>query len=416
MSFNQDRIMTRRIGGAGTGPSPLSRSARTPPPPPKGAPANTAAAASTKLREARYESRFEDTDAARPKPQAGAGKASAKAGAKAGAAAPKEDPKLPADVRKTLDQQLALHPKDSAACKTLNALAASPGFQGMKEADQQKLLKYVGGTNVDLSGPARSALSKKLGSDTFKKADAGKQTAQLQKFLTDQPATPKVVAPQKDAFKDTRLPYKLHGPSNVKDIAFESGKADAVKYEVEVDGKKYPVYLPKKADKATTHSIDEVAKGLAALPKSSRALVKEVLVEGKPNPADAHWAKEYNDPNFSSYMTAGADGVINIYPSKPKQSQDYLDGTMIHETGHTLSIKQWGADDSDKRWDGWKAAIKSDGIVPSKYAKAAPSEDFGEALQLYQQVKGTPKEAEVRAMMPERFKIIDALLAEKPKP
>ncbi|RKG63094.1 hypothetical protein D7W79_40625 [Corallococcus exercitus] len=406
--------MTRRIGGAGTGPSPLSRSAGTPPPPPKAAQKNTAATEPSDLREARYESRFEEADTARPKPQAEGAKAGATAGARAGAGASQDTTKLGADVRKTLDEQLALHPKNSAACKTLNALAASPGFQGMKPADQQKLLRYVGGTNRDLSGPARAALDKKLGTDAYKKADAGKQTAQLQKFLTDQPATPDVVSPQKDAFKDKRLPYTLHGPTKAKDIEFQSGKADAVKYEVEVDGRKIPVYLPKKMDKTSTHSIDEVAKGLAALPKSSRALVKEVLVEGKPNPDDAYWAKEYNDPNFSSYMTAGADGVINVYPSKPKQSQDYLDGTMIHETGHTLSMKTWGSDDSDKRWDGWKAAVKSDGIVPSKYAKASVGEDFGETLQLYQQVKGTSQEAEVRAMMPERFKIIDSLIAGKP--
>jgi hypothetical protein len=52
-------------------------------------------------------------------------------------------------------------------------------------------------------------------------------------------------------------------------------------------------------------------------------------------------------------------------------------------------------------------------VHPSKYAKNSPGEDFGEALQLYQQVKGTPQEAEIRKLMPERFKIIEELLAGK---
>ena len=57
--------------------------------------------------------------------------------------------------------------------------------------------------------------------------------------------------------------------------------------------------------------------------------------------------------------------------------------------------------------------MASDKIVASKYAKSAPGEDFGETLQLYEQVRGTPQEAEIRALMPERFKIIDEIKAGK---
>jgi hypothetical protein len=85
---------------------------------------------------------------------------------------------------------------------------------------------------------------------------------------------------------------------------------------------------------------------------------------------------------------------------------------MIHETGHTLSKKQWG-EESDKRWQPWKDAMKSDVVVASQYAKASPGEDFGETLQAYFQVKGTPAEKELRALMPARMKIIDGLLAPK---
>ncbi|WP_257457752.1 putative zinc-binding metallopeptidase [Archangium lipolyticum] len=318
-------------------------------------------------------------------------------------------------VKSTALEQLALHPKDDPARNTLVQLAGSPGFQGLADADKQKLLRYVGGTNVEISTPARRGLDTLLSSDAYKKADAAGQRTQLQQFLTDQPATPGLVDTPAGSFDTKRLPYKLNGPSDVKDFDFRSGKADAIKYEVEVDGKKIPVYMPKTPDKSAgvIHSIDEVAKGLAALPASSRALVKQVVVDGKQNPDDAYWARTYNDPNFRSYMTAGAEGSITVYPSQTKMTQDYLDGTMIHETGHTLSMQKWGSQDSDKRWDDWKAAAKSDGLVASGYAKASPGEDFAETLLIYQQAKGTPREAEFRAMMPERFKIIDELLAGK---
>lgn len=403
--------MTRPIGGTRGGPSRLTQQ-ESPPPAKKPPEAEAPAAKKKNAAASQYESGFE-APSARPKPAPQSTKGSVKTQPAAKPPPPPATPKLSEAVKKTLDQQLALHPKNSAAHKTLSDLAASPGFAGLKAADQQKLLRYVGGTNGDLSGPARAGLSQLMGADAFKKADAAKQKEQLQKFLTEQPATPEVVLTPKDAFKDKRKAYKLHGPTDVKNHDFRGGKADAVKYEVEIDGKKIPVFLPKSPKKDEVHSIQEMAKGLAALPASSRALVKQVVVEAKQNPDDAYWAQQYNDPNFSSYMTAGADGIINVYPSKPKQSQDYLDGTLIHETGHTLSMKKWGSDDNDKRWNDWKAAIKSDGIVPSKYGKASVGEDFSETLVLYHQSKGTPQEAELRALMPERFKIIDEMLAGK---
>jgi len=310
-------------------------------------------------------------------------------------------------------EQLSKHPTDPAARETIANTATSPGFRALDDARQEKLLNLIGGTNVDLARDARNEMTTLLHDPKFEKASAADQKAQLEKFLTDQPGLRDVVKPEAGAFDGKREKYKLHGPTEVKNHEFKGGKADALKYEVEIDGKKIPVWMPKNPDASMKyHSIEEVAKGLAALPASSRKLVKEVSVEEKVNPDDAYWATKYGDPNFHSYMTAGEEGVISIYPGKTKESQDYLDGTMIHETGHTLSRQKWGEDD-DPKWKDWKDAMASDGISSSQYAKKSQGEDFAETLQLYQQVKGTPQEAEVRALMPERFKIIDELLAGK---
>jgi type VI secretion system secreted protein VgrG len=196
---------------------------------------------------------------------------------------------------------------------------------------------------------------------------------------------------------------------------FKSGQADALKYEVTVGNRTIPVYIPKDlkaVQGGKIHSIDEIAKGLAALPEQNRQLVKEVNINPGPNPADAYWAQEYKTPNFRSYMTAGAAGVVNVYPSPGGQSQDYLDGSLIHETGHIWTKQNWGPD-NDKRWDDWKKAIQTDPDAASKYASSSPSEDFSETLQLYHQVKGTPDEAGFRKAMPDRFKIIDEIQAGK---
>lgn len=312
-------------------------------------------------------------------------------------------------------EKVGNHPTDPTAREVITRTATSPGFAKLDADKQKKLLDLLGGTNVDLSRPARDAMSTVLHDPAFEKATPEQQKAQLEKFLTDEPGLKDVVAPQAGAFDGKRAKYTVHGPTDVKDYAFKGGKADAVKYEVEIDGKKIPVHLPKDPDAAKKyHSIEEVAKGLAALPQSSRDLVKEVNVERVDNPDDAHWAKEYNDPNFHSYMTAGAAGTISIYPSTGSNpSQSYLDGTMIHETGHTLSRRKWGDDENDPKWKDWRDAAAKDGVHASQYAKNSFGEDFAETLQLYQQVKGTPQEAEIRALMPERFKIIDELLAGK---
>lgn len=316
--------------------------------------------------------------------------------------------------------KLSNHPTDPAARETIEKTALSPGFRQLDQKDQTKLLNLIGGSNKDIAPAARRGANELVADPAFAKLTPEKQKEALKKYVDD-PKLRGVVAPQVGAFDGKREKYTVTGPVDTKDFAFRGGKADAKTYEVEIDGKKIPVHMPANPDKALEyHSIEEVAKSLAALPKSSRALVKEVNVEQVKNPDDEKiWRKKYNDPNFNSYMTAGAAGTISIYPSDKgsKNSQSYMDGTMIHETGHTLSTQKWGelgetrADD-DKRWDKWKAAAASDGVAPSEYAKNSPGEDFGEALQLYQQVKGTPQEEEIRQLMPERYKIIKELLGE----
>jgi peptidoglycan hydrolase-like protein with peptidoglycan-binding domain len=320
---------------------------------------------------------------------------------------------LSGDSQKLELSKVSNFPADPGARETIEQLSQSPGFKQLSQADQTKLLNTIGGTNTAISRGERNAMTALLNDPKFTGSSAADQKAQLQKFLTDEPGLQGVLSPDPGQFDAKRAKYKVTGPVDVKSYDFKSGKADALKYEVEIDGKKVPVYMPKNPSPSLKyHTIDQLAKGLAALPKSSRDLVTAVNAEPQNNPDDAFWAKQYNTPNFHSYMTAGAAGVVNVYPTDPVQSQTFLDGSLIHETGHTLSQQKWG-NDNDPRWKPWQDAMKADGVHASKYAKNAQGEDFAETLKLYQMVKGTPQEAEMRALMPERFKIIDGLLAGK---
>ena len=44
------------------------------------------------------------------------------------------------------------------------------------------------------------------------------------------------------------------------------------------------------------------------------AVITLIMLNPVVNPDDAHWAAEYHRPDFHSYMTAGAEGIVDIYP------------------------------------------------------------------------------------------------------
>jgi hypothetical protein len=58
--------------------------------------------------------------------------------------------------------------------------------------------------------------------------------------------------------------------------------------------------------------------------------------------------------------------------------------------------------------------MQSDQVAASTYGKSNTAEDFAEAYKLYFQVRGTPAEAELRQIMPERFALLDGLYGSTP--
>ena len=201
--------------------------------------------------------------------------------------------------------------------------------------------------------------------------------------------------------------YYVTGVSTVENHGFHSGEADAVRFEITIDGATTPVYLPVEADPALDyHGLDEIASGLASLPDQSRERIERVDANPAANPADEYWAEEYDSPGFRSYMTAGAEGVVSIYPSEHgTPSQDSLNGGLLHEVGHVITGQDYGFLD----WARWKFAMASDGQSVSDYADNSRDEDFAETYKLYMSVIGTSEEAAAREQYPGRFEILDDL-------
>lgn len=293
---------------------------------------------------------------------------------------------------------------------TLKRLRESAGFKALGTEEAIRFTTYVGGRNREISRGAFAALDAAIAAGTL---DLTKVES-LRKFFTAQAGALDVVPTPPGAFAGKRDTFTVGTATEVASYRFRSRQVKALKSDVSVGSGTptvVPVYRPKTpiAAAGDIPTVDAVAKGLAALPKSSLKLVKRVDIEPAGNPDDAHWARVYRRPGFRSYMTAGKDGVVTIYPTAAPMTQDYLEGTMIHETGHTLSGQKWG-EESSRKWKPWKDAMKSDVVVPSQYAKSSPGEDFAETLVVYFQTKGTPQEQEIRILMPARVKIIEELL------
>jgi hypothetical protein len=290
----------------------------------------------------------------------------------------------------------------------VSTLKGTKGFQSLSQAEQDRLMVYVGGS-TSVSSAALGQLGTLL-HDPKSKLDEG---ATFTKFLKDQKGLGKLVMPT----SDLRLPdwEELEGPTDVKDFKFASGKADALRYVATIGAvaeSKVLIYLPKTPPTGLSlPTVHEVVDMLSRGPEQVRRMVKEVHVSPGRNPSDSYWATKpgYADPNFRSFMTAGADGIVDIYPQTSKQGADFSRKSLAHESGHTVSQKLWGTDTNNKKWKPWRDAMKSDGISASTYARSSPDEDFAEHWALFMEVRRGPREEELRILFPARWAILATL-------
>jgi uncharacterized Zn-binding protein involved in type VI secretion len=195
------------------------------------------------------------------------------------------------------------------------------------------------------------------------------------------------------------------------DWLFRSG---AVVHEVEVQGRKIEIIMPKSGAPAGKYlpTADQVAQSLAAVPGPQLGSIKQIVVSPNRNPADAHFEEEYGIKDFTSAASGGPGGVT-FYPHPTSIGQADVDRELIHEGGHTYSVHLW--DDSVKK-DAWEDAIKKDARSPSTYADSAPTEDFSESLVMYSLSKGTPCEDYAKKLFPARYDELDKLFPTPPTP
>jgi predicted SprT family Zn-dependent metalloprotease len=294
-----------------------------------------------------------------------------------------------------------------AAKASVTGVHKLPGWAKMKSEDQTMLDNLLGGESNLLSSAARSHLQGQFaGLKTKGEAD---QANALTAVISAKEAMPGVVS---EPVTTATTAYTLTGPKEQKQYKFAGIEADAEVWEAAyADGTKLTIAAPKGPTPGLhNHSVAKAAESGSYLPKKTRMVVNTVLLNPIKNPKDPEWAVKYNTPGFTSYMTAGVAGVVTIYPKevdKKLASDEYMRGTMIHETGHTWSYKTWGTDKSKGKWLDWKKAMEKDKSSVSQYATNSIAEDVAETIQIYVSTKGSERNAEYRRIVPNRFAMLD---------
>ncbi len=293
-----------------------------------------------------------------------------------------------------------------AAKAAVAAVKKLPGWAKLDAGDQTILANLLGGETNQLSQSVRDHLQPTFAGLSGKSED--EQANALKGVIGAENAVPAVVD---EEVTTTATAFDLEGPVEKKNYAFRGKSADAEAWNAKFkDAVTVEIVAPKAPESGYHyHSVQKAAEAASYLPKNARAVIKTVLLNVVENPDDAYWAVEYNDPGFHSYMTAGASGVVTIYPDKAALPNDnYMRGTMIHETGHTWSYQTWGQDTSKGKWVEWKSAMDSDKVSVSGYAMASIAEDVAETIQIYVSTQGDARFDEYRAIVPNRFAMLDA--------
>ncbi|HET6345018.1 MAG TPA: hypothetical protein VFH51_08800, partial [Myxococcota bacterium] len=190
-------------------------------------------------------------------------------------------------------------------------------------------------------------------------------------------------------------------PYTVDKVA--SRKAGYDSYNVSVEGAKGKHTVAVDVSKKGKHaSIDEVARGLAAVPEVALSATKTLKVEPE-------GATPKGVPKDVVGMSR-PDGSVELY-GIGKDLADLHD-TIQHEAGHQLDWamrdgKVPGMKDFGARWD--KAQARDKAYVDD-IAQDSDKEDFARTWALYQRVKGSPEEAAQRKKYGAKFALIDEVM------
>ena len=303
-----------------------------------------------------------------------------------------------------------------ASAPTYARMVTADGFAELGLDEQDRLMDYVGADADFVGERAREGFYVEAEANGFDAAPPAEQARQLREYMVEQPLLADGIAyPEGHADADRR-PYTLSDSIARPDWEFDGSTEDAQIDHVDIGAQRVRIISPARPDPAQgyMHSVEEVARGLAALPPEDLALITDVTMNPVPNPGDAAFRAGEYGADHESYLAVNPLGHVTVYPTQAPNDQTGLDVGLRHEAGHLQAWKAYGADFASEGWQGYAAAMAADGLDVSRYGEINLDEDFAETLTLYRGVVGTPAEAEIREVYPNRFAELDAVLGTRP--
>ncbi|MEH2275259.1 MAG: DUF4157 domain-containing protein, partial [Nostoc sp.] len=288
------------------------------------------------------------------------------------------------------------------------------GWAKLDSSEQSILQAILGGQINKLSNAFVQHIDDyELFTEEIDNADPTKQAELLRGFMADKNSKP---FKADEPINTAKVEYSISEPIKKDYYIFKGWTGDGELYFVEFkDGIKFKIIAPRVIYPGYhNHTIQETADAASYVPKETRSLIKVIILNPVVDPDNAYSAVKYSIPNFQSYMEAGSDwlrtGMINIFPREKThllESENHMRVTMIHETAHLWSQKNWGLDTSKGKWLEWKNMMNADKVSVSGYAMASIEEDVSETIAIYDSTKGSPRFEEYRQIVPNRFAMLD---------
>lgn len=324
---------------------------------------------------------------------------------------------------------------DPTAVSQLQALLGSTAFKGLDEAQQHQALLLLG-TDSATSASIRT----RLAVYDLVNPDAGgvlENPAALRDFMRvdAQPVTEWLLALPPGGVPDARRqPVAVPEPGRSStDFIFGVQGSTAYftdVYNVDIDGHQIAIHVPIREEmpdgvpdglegqRFRPPSVEAVIRALAAQPPGTLEGVDRITLEPFPRlELDENGSIVVSDTGASF---EGETNTIRIHPTgsdDPPLTQGALDFLVTHEVGHSVEQPATGLFGLATEWN---LAVYRDRLFATSYAAenyptpgaeivGDATEDFADAYAIYQLVKGTPDEVQMRALMPARFDLLDRM-------
>ena len=301
--------------------------------------------------------------------------------------------------------EVPLPPRAAPAPLTLEALSGSAAWAALPPLSQRQVETVLGAEGYR-GLVARTQVKRVLAGEGFEALPPAEQAAAIRAVLAKPPVLPTLAIGEMKG--SAPKPYTTGAPEPAGAVHFPGHIVEGTRVAVTMGDKTVSVVAPADGQFTpdTQLSLDEVARALAAMPPEALARVVEVRLAPTKNPEDAFWAQQYGQAEFSTFMNCGADGVVTIFPQDAKGGGSTVASTLVHETGHAWSMKDWGEKDS-AAWQAWKGAGLRDGLPPSQYGAHNLDEDLAETQTLFLESRGRPEYQLYKALYPHRFAILE---------